>query len=356
MQNALLYFLLKEWLLVAAMAALLATSAYLGRIPAYTANNVTPILLLLALFIAVKRIENSGILGRLGSKLENGKQLPAKLVIITFLLSAIVTIDVSLVAIIPLILGLNIKQRDHLVILIALTAHAGAALTPFGTPQNLFIFSFYGVSASQFIETIAPFSFGMLAVFMLYALFMKTARIDKLPVVNMVVETRSVIVYAVLLLWVTLCVLRILPPYAALLAVAYPLLRDRAALKVDYALLVTFLCFIGLADNITVIISGGLQHSHHVFLFSALLSQFISNVPTTLLLSHFTGHWDALLWGTNVGGFGSLIAAMANLIAYKLYVSHGDGNTLSFTLKFMLAGYLALLISGGIYFGVRTVP
>jgi len=295
----------------AAATGLLATSFYLGQIPVYTANDINPILLLLALFIVMKGIENSGFLNLLGTKLGNGRYLPVKLVAITFLLSAIVNIDVSLVAIIPLIFSLNIRQREHLVILVALTAHAGAALTPFGTPQNLFIFSFYAVPLIDFIKTIAPFSFGMFAVFLLFAVFMKTSESDKPSASNAPLQPRVVIIYAMLLLWVILCVLRVFPPVASLLVIGYPLLFNRAALRVDYALLATFLCFIGLAMNSAQIIATSLQHPHHVFLFSSLLSQFISNVPTTLLLTRFTDQWEALLWGVNVGGFGSLVAAMA---------------------------------------------
>jgi len=140
-QQLLLDFMARERLLTAAAAGLLVTSAYLGRGPAYTRAEVTPIFLLFALFSVVKGIENSGVLLKLGLGLERGRYLPAKLVVISFILSMIVTIDVSLVTMIPLVLSLNVRQRDLLVILVALTAHVGAALIPFGTPQNLFIFS-----------------------------------------------------------------------------------------------------------------------------------------------------------------------------------------------------------------------
>ncbi len=46
-------------------------------------------------------------------------------------------------------------------------------------------------------------------------------------------------------------------------------------------------------------------------------SQFITNVPTTILLSGFCDQWRELIIGTNLGGMGTLIASMASLIAYK---------------------------------------
>ncbi len=352
----LLDFIIREWLLIAAVVGLVATSIQLGRAPRYTIDEITPIFLLSALFIAVKGIENSRLLVRLGQRLERGGFLPVKLVVITFALSMVVTIDVSLVTMIPLVLSLNLRQRDHLVILVALTAHVGAALTPFGTPQNLFIFSFYRIDPLGFILEIAPFSFGMLLVFLLTALFIRTTRVAETTEDGVAVDVRRASLHGLSLLLAVLCVLRVLPPGFALPAILCPLLFDRDSLRVDYALLATFLCFIGLAGNIGELISAGLRHPHHVFLLSAVLSQFISNVPSTLLLTPFTGEWKALLWGANVGGFGSLVAAMANLITYKLYAAHRNGNhAAAFMLKFILAGYIAFLLGLGLFFGLKSI-
>ena len=341
---------------MAAATGLLVSSVYLGRIPAYSRDELTPILLLFALFVAVRGLHNSGVLSRLGAILERGTRLPSKLVIISFLLSMVLTIDVSLVTLIPLILSMNVRQRRQLVILVALTAHAGAALTPFGTPQNLFIFSFYDVGRYEFVRTIAPFSLGLLAVFLVLSLFLKATSdgggAGRVPHTSV----RAALLFGALLLLVVLCVLKLLPAATALLAVAAALLFDRSSLKVDYALLATFLCFIGLAGNIQQIIASTIQHTQHVFVMSSILSQFISNVPTTLLLTRFTGEWEALLWGTNVGGFGSLMAALANLITYRLYVTQSrDGDKAAFTLHFVIAGYLAFFIGFGIYFGLNLL-
>ena len=44
----------------------------------------------------------------------------------------------------------------------------------------------------------------------------------------------------------------------------------------------------------------------HEFWISLLLSQFISNVPTTVMLSPYTENWAPLLLGVDVGGLGTL--------------------------------------------------
>jgi len=77
----------------------------------------------------------------------------------------------------------------------------------------------------------------------------------------------------------------------------------------------------------------------------------MSNVPATLLFAKFTLNWQALLWGANAGGFGSLFGSLANLIAYKIYVAHENtNNTAEFTVRFLLMGYAALFVSIGLYF------
>jgi Na+/H+ antiporter NhaD/arsenite permease-like protein len=79
----------------------------------------------------------------------------------------------------------------------------------------------------------------------------------------------------------------------------------------------------------------------------------MSNVPATLLFAKFTSNWKALLWGTNVGGFGSLFGSFANLIAYKIYVNHADAKDVAkFTGMFLLFGYSAYTISLTLYFAL----
>ena len=105
------------------------------------------------------------------------------------------------------------------------------------------------------------------------------------------------------------------------------------------------------------ILASSLENAGHIFIFSALSSQIISNVPAALLISKFTTQWEALLWGTNVGGFGSLVGSLANLIAYKFYISQENTNNqvASFTIKFVILGYIAFFIGIGLYFGMQKI-
>jgi len=281
--------------------------------------------------------------------MEKGKALPLKLVVTTYFLSMLVTNDIALIVIVPLTLSLNINRKDILVILEALAANAGSALTPFGNPQNLFIYWSYGVHPVTFIETIAPFSLVFIGLLIVSSFFVRIRNNLQENVTQKI--NKKAYIYGVLLFVILLTVLHILPISTGILVVLFALIFDRKALLIDYALLFSFLFFFGIADNLKILLASEINHSGHIFLFSALASQVMSNVPSTLLFAKFTSNWQALLWGTNAGGFGSLFGSLANLIAYKIYVTHeGTSNTARFTAKFLIMGYAALFVSIGLYF------
>ncbi|GBD89898.1 inner membrane protein YbiR [bacterium BMS3Abin04] len=349
-QSELLKFFLKEWLLIASAVGFALTSIYTQHLPVYSLQEMQILFILFVLFISVKGLEHSGFFLKLSQSIEKGKFIPLKLIIATFFLSMIITNDITLIVIVPLTLSLSVNRRDILVILEALAANAGSALTPFGNPQNLFIYWFYNLSPTQFVSSIIPFSFVFLCLLVISSFIVKSKSNSHYPSKLRKVEN-SAYIYGLLLIIVLLTVLRILPVLAGLLVIFYALLFDRKSMRVDYALLLSFFFFFGLAENMKLILVTEISHSEHVFIFSALASQIMSNVPTALLFAKFTARWKALLWGTNVGGFGSLLGSLANLIAYKLYITHENtNNSTSFTLKFLTIGYLAFSIGIGLYF------
>jgi len=351
-QSVLIDFFLKEWLLVVSAVGFVLVAFYSRHFPGYTIREVEVLFILFVLFIAVKGLQNSGYISYLAQVVENGKAIPLKLVVVTFFLSILITNDVALIVIVPLTLSLNINRKDILVILEALAANAGSALTPFGNPQNLYIYWFYNLHAIKFITVIAPFSLILLSILIVASLFVKTEAEEKSE--NHITEkinNKSALIYGVLLIIVLLSVLHILPIESCFIIIAYVLLFDRKTLKVDYSLLLSFFFFFGLANNMKVLLESDIQHSGHVFIFSALASQFMSNVPVALLFSKFTSNWQALLWGTNTGGFGSLFGSFANLIVYRLYVTHKNINKVAaFSVKFLILGYAAFFISIILYF------
>ncbi len=224
-QDTLFDFLLKEWLLAASAVGLIVTSIYLNRLPTYSIAEFQILFLLAVLFIAVKGLEQSGLILQLSQKLQKGKFIPLKLIVVTFFLSMLVTNDVALIVIVPLTLTLDTNRKDILVILEALAANAGSALTPFGNPQNLFIYWFYNINASAFITAIAPFSLVFLVLLVLASLLIRTSNNKVLPVETAKIKY-SVFIYGALLLTVILAVLHILPVQAEFIVIIYQYLRQ----------------------------------------------------------------------------------------------------------------------------------
>ncbi len=344
-------FLNREWLLAAAVAGLVATSLHLGRLPLFPMRETEVLLLLWALFVPVRGLELSGFMRMLAIRVEaTGRYLASSLVLLTFLLAALVTNDAALVVVTPLTMGLRTPGRARLVILEALAANAGSALTPFGNPQNLYIFWKYAPDISSFMGTIAPFSLFSLGL-LLAAATMLPVRAAKPSEKPAPAVSSTAWMHAGLLVLAVLVILRVLPLWMLLLTATCATLFDRRSLRVDYGLLLTFAAFFALSDNLRMMLAGALENGGHVFALSALASQVMSNVPATLLFSRFTNDWQALLWGVNVGGYGTLIASFANLIAWRAFmnVEHDGTARRLFAVRFLLAGLMMFLATATLH-------
>ncbi len=153
-----------------------------------------------------------------------------------------------------------------------------------------------------------------------------------------------------------LAVLRVVD-YRIALAVSvavFCFLAPRLFKKIDYILLLTFILFFLFTDALTSIPAvrhffGSILSSPLSVLFgSAALSQAISNVPAAVVLSGFTVHYRELLYGVSAGGIGTLIASLASLISYKLYVGEFKAEKGAYLKTFFLlnAGFLVILLAG----------
>ena len=119
---------------------------------------------------------------------------------------------------------------------------------------------------------------------------------------------------------------------------------DKKALKdVDYPLLFTFVFFFIFAGNmaridaVNTFISGILNQD--VLLVSIFSCQFMSNVPSAILLSQFTENYSSLLVGVNIGGAGTLIASLASLITFREYSKHNPDKKKSYIILFSLFNF-----------------
>ena len=82
----------------------------------------------------------------------------------------------------------------------------------------------------------------------------------------------------------------------------------------------------------------------NTLLFGILSCQFISNVPSAVLLSHFTGNYASLLPSVNIGGCGTLIASLASLITFSEFKKHQPEKVKGYVIKFSVINFSFVLV------------
>lgn len=282
---------------------------------------------------------------------------------ITFIGSMLIANDMALLTFLPLscyVLTSTGEER-HMAFAFILqnaAANLGGMLTPFGNPQNLYLYGYFHIPTGAFTLTmLPPFLVAMAIITVLCFVFFprEPIRVRERPSAPLP-RVRTGVYLGVFLL-VILSVFRLLPYYAALAAVVLTLLiADRRAFRdVDYPLLLTFVCFFIFSGNMVRIPAVGQFFSsllsRNALLVSMLSCQVISNVPTAILLAGFAPHWRPLLLGVNIGGVGTLISSMASLITLRTYLRANPGGAGRYLLRFTWVNALFLAV----LFGVCTL-
>lgn len=293
-------------------------------------------------------------------RLRSIKAVGLALVLLSFFVSMLLTNDVALVTLVPFTLLLfesingEKKSRAEIVLLVLETAAAnlGSMLTPMGNPQNLYLYSKFNLTFSEFLTIIFPYSALSLALLIASVfLFLPKLRIEK-PEGSAKLNGRvKTVLFLILFAVSMLSILRILD-YRILLAIiviAVLILDRKLFMKVDYSLLLTFVFFFIFVGNLGAIPAlseslRGVLQGREVWLGTAL-SQVISNVPAAILLSGLSENAPALIIGTNLGGLGTLIASMASLITYKFYAASKGSEPKKYIAVFTVFNiiYLAIL-------------
>ncbi len=262
------------------------------------------------------------------------------LVYITFIGSMLIANDMALLTFLPLgyyVLTSTGKEKymAFTFIMQNIAANLGGMLTPFGNPQNLYLYTKFNIPTGEFVSIMAiPFVVAI-AIITVCCLFVKSEELKILDKKIKLSPWRTTI-YLLLFAYSILIVFRGIPYQSGLLIIPLALLiLDRKALKdVDYSLLLTFVFFFIFAGNMSRIEAvreffyNLLQKN--TLIFSILSCQCISNVPSAILLSQFTQNYRDLLLGVNIGGAGTLIASLASLITFKEYTSHNPDKTLKY--------------------------
>ena len=299
---------------------------------------------------------------RLAARLKRMRALTAFLVFGVFFTSMFVTNDVSLIIFVPLTILLfraGGKERFLLPVLTMenIAAVRGSLLTPFGSPQNLFLYGRAGVSAGHFMLHMLPLC--ALSAILLLCFIAFLYRKD--PGETIAAETadapwkpegriRRAVYMALFVLIIAVIVSRTsLWPWAvALVLLAILAVNRKLLLQVDYVLIVTFLCFFVFSSSVTANpqISGVLRRAvaGREYWWAIGLSQLISNVPATIVLYPFTENFAGLIYGADTAGLCSLIGSLASVINYRLYVRAYPGQGGKFICTFTLISWAFFLI------------
>ncbi|MHA1312174.1 MAG: SLC13 family permease [Candidatus Helarchaeota archaeon] len=262
----------------------------------------------------------------------------------------------------------NINQ-NYILFLIISIINIGSSLTPMGNPQNIIIWHYYDIDFWNFILYIMPFiSITFIFLLLTSIFFLKIDNAKKFKIEmnskakqNNIQEIKSkklkselskpkimgsslnslsppvpisirldkkVFYISALLLIIDIILVECNFTIIAFLITfgLFLLIKRTMIIKMDYILLLIFLfmfidinILICLVQNFLNTIKDNISlTSEETFLFAALLSQIISNVPATIVLKNFTNAWLALAVGANIGGLGFIIGSMANLIAVRL--------------------------------------
>lgn len=356
-------FFKREMTFTVALAATIVSFVIVGVHPASFESVDFRILALLFCLMGVSSgLKKAGFFNSLAHMIldacKSASMLFFALISLVFFSSMLVTNDVSLIIFVPFSImmlkgRLDDKSLACLVVLETVAANLGSMATPVGNPQNLFLYSYYGLDAASFFLVIVPVS--ALSYFLLLAtgtavsrkaVFDSTVRSS----VEAEKDLRSTVLYFLFLILAILSVFRILDWRILLAAEAlFLLFYDRSMfLKIDYVLLLTFVCFFLFSGNISMIPSikaflSALMEEHP-FLTGVLTSQVISNVPSAVLLAPFCDAWKPLLLAVDVGGLGTPVASLASLIGIKYYLSSSPDEHGLFMLAFAMLNVLLLVI------------
>jgi len=292
--------------------------------------------------------------GKLVSKFKTLRSAILALVYITFIGSMLIANDMALLTFLPLgyiVLKTTGKEKymAFTFIMQNISANLGGMLTPFGNPQNLYLYSRFSIPDLEFISIMAtPFAVSVFLI-TVCCLFIKPEPITQPDEPIFIPKGRATILLLLFALAIAI-VFRGIPYVVGLVVIPSALFfMDKKALRdVDYPLLLTFVFFFIFAGNMARIepvremISALL--AKNTLLFSVISCQFISNVPSAVLLSNFTTDYPSLLIGVNIGGVGTLIASLASLITFREYTKEQSGRTASYILKFSALNFSFLFI------------
>ncbi|WP_323736853.1 SLC13 family permease [Methanosphaera sp. ISO3-F5] len=287
--------------------------------------NWDTIILLSVIMIIVEILKNLTVfefmVRKLLTKTGNTQQLLLILVFICFFSSIFITNDVSLIIFVPFsIMALKkVKRADLIIITVCLqtiAANVGCMVLPVGAPHNIVLYTLSHIPFETFFLILVPYII-VSVIFLIIILSIIPKEDITIHNIGKVEFTKKNFF-------------------------------KRVFRGVDYYLLLTFITLFILIGNLENITFFSLLFKRWIIgnevLCGVLVSQVISNVPTAMLLSGFSKNFEAIIVGINIGGFGTLIASMANLISYNIIVRECNEFKHRYLIIFTVLNIILLLL------------
>ena len=292
--------------------------------------NWETIILLFVIMVFVEILKNLAVfeifVRKLLNKVKNTRGLVLFLVFTCFFSSIFITNDVSLIIFVPFTL-LALKKVDRLDLIIfavsleTIAANVGCMVLPIGAPHNIVMYTVSHIPFQSFFLLLLPYIIVSVVFLIVLSIFIPSDAVSL--------------------------------PSMGKIEIDWEGFLKRVFLGVDYFLLLTFIALfilIGNLENIPFFNSFFRQWiMGNEVIFAIVSSQIISNVPAAILLSGFSTNYEAIIVGINIGGLGSLIASMANLISYKILIREHDEFKVKYLIVFTVLNVILLLILFGVY-------
>lgn len=293
------------------------------------------IITLSGLMLLTKGVELSGYFDVLGRRMvrrfATERRLAMFMVLAAALLSTFLTNDVALFIVVPLTITLKKLCEipvNRLIIFEALAVNAGSLLTPIGNPQNILLWGRSGLSFAAFCAQMAPLALVTMASLLAVCWFAFPKKALRYHSGSQTPRWQPRLVWICAALYVVFLAsleLRLELWGLAVIAAGFLLLARKVVINVDWTLLLVFMAmFIDVHLLIQLpLLQGALNDVGHLsqpglWLTAIGLSQFISNVPATILLLNYVPPGALLAYAVNVGGFGLLPGSLANIIALRM--------------------------------------
>ncbi len=259
-------------------------------------------------------------------------ELCSLIVFMTIIMSFLATNDGAVLIMVPLAISVSKLlqgNREKLVTFVLLAANTGSFLLPFSNPQNIIIWQHYNLSIYEIFKITIPLVSLLVLTLLFTEHIMMRGRgssifIYKLKPIHIPrIKVRKVLAYSSIVL---LIIGVLLGEYkygvlALILEIIVLAIIDWRVFKgVSYSLILTFLLMFPVFKELSILITipNYPLNGPILYMFSILMSQVISNVPTTIALINYTTDWKTLLISVNIAGYISPISSLANIICFKI--------------------------------------